>query len=160
MRKKIYVLLFVLLVVSPAIFSQGLRIPPFKIVKADGSLFRAQDLPRGKPVIIIYFSPECEDCQKFTEAMLSRIDEFWGASVVMVTYLPVKSVAWYVKKYRLNIYPNIFVGTEGNSFIVRYYFNVHRFPFVALLDREGKLVKLWDRQENIEELVSTLKSLK
>lgn len=160
MRKKAIVLLFFLILLSPGLFSQGLRIPPFKIIRADGSLFRAQDLPMGKPVIIIYFSPECEDCQKFTEDLISEIDDFWDASIVMVTYLSVQSVAQYEKKYKLNIYPNIYVGTEGNAFIVRYYYNVRRFPFVALLNKDGKLIRKWDKEENINELASSLKALK
>ncbi|HKK43174.1 MAG TPA: thioredoxin-like domain-containing protein [Bacteroidales bacterium] len=160
MMKKIITLLFVFLLVPPAVFGQGLKIPPFKIMREDGSLFRAQDLPMGKPVIIIYFSPECEDCQKFTEGLISHIDDFWDASIVMVTYLSVQSVADYVKKFKLNIYPNIYAGTEGNAFIVRYYYNVRRFPFVALLDKDGNLVKIWNKEENIEELITRLKALK
>ncbi len=160
MRGQKYIMLILLLLVTPQAFSQGLRIPPFKIVRADGTLFRAQDLPQGKPVIIIYFSPDCEDCQKFTGALTSRIDDFWDASIVMVTYLSVQSVADYVRKYKLNIYPNIYVGTEGNAFIVRYYYNVRRFPFVVLLDKDGKMVKIWNREENIEELANQLKALK
>jgi thiol-disulfide isomerase/thioredoxin len=159
MRRKAFLLVFFLFLVSPCIFSQGLKIPPFKIVRADGSLFRARDLPMGKPVIIIYFSPECEECQKFTEDLVSKIDDFWDASIVMVTYLSVQSVAQYEKKYKLNIYPNIYVGTEGNAFIVRYYYNVRRFPFVALLNKDGVLVKMWNKEENIDDLAARLKAL-
>ena len=159
MRRKAFLLVFFLFLVSPCIFSQGLKIPPFKIVRADGSLFRARDLPMGKPVIIIYFSPECEECQKFTQDLVSKIDDFWDASIVMVTYLSVQSVAQYEKKYKLNIYPNIYVGTEGNAFIVRYYYNVRRFPFVALLNKDGVLVKMWNKEENIDDLAARLKAL-
>jgi thiol-disulfide isomerase/thioredoxin len=147
------------LIISQKSFSQALKIPPFKIIQSDGKLFRAQDLPMGKPIIIIYFSPECEECQKFTEAMLSRMDDFWKASIAMITYLPVQDVAQFVSKYKLNIYPNIYVGTEGSAFIVRYYFNIKRFPFIALFNKDGGLIKIWDKQENIDDLVKRLKAL-
>ncbi len=148
-----------LLIVSQNTFSQAGKVPPFKIILADGRLFKAQDLPVGKPIIIIYFSPDCEECQKFTEAMLSRMDDFWKASIAMITYLPVTNVAQYVSKNKLNIYPNIFVGTEGSSFIVRYYFNIKRFPFVALYNENGDLIKIWDKEENIDDLSNRLKKL-
>ncbi|TAL66287.1 MAG: hypothetical protein EPN88_08730 [Bacteroidetes bacterium] len=153
------ILAVLLLIISQNIFSQGGKIPPFQIIRSDGKLFKAQDLPIGKPIIIIYFSPDCEECQKFTEAMLLRMDDFWKASIAMITYLPVPNVAQYVSKYKLNIYPNIFVGTEGNSFIVRYYYNIKRFPFIALYNKNGDLLKIWDKEENIEDLSNRLKAL-
>ncbi len=161
MKNKILITItsLLLLIACQNAFSQGRKLPPFKILQGDGKLFRAQDLPVGKPIIIIYFSPECEDCQEFTEAMLSRMDDFWNASIAMITYLPVQSVAQFVKKYKLNIYPNIFVGTEGNAFIVRYYFNIKRFPFVALFNKDGTLIKIWDKKEDINDLAEKLKGL-
>ena len=130
--RRIWIIILVtfLLVGTDAIGQTNKKVPPFQIDQSNGKLFRAQDLPIDKPIIIIYFSPDCEECQEFTEAMLTRMDDFWKASVVMITYLPVLNVAQFVSKYRLHIYPNIFVGTEGNNFIVRYYFNIQRFPII------------------------------
>jgi thiol-disulfide isomerase/thioredoxin len=153
------ILVGVLFMISSNSYSQPVKIPPFQMIQANGELFKAQDLPMGKPIVIIYFSPDCEECQKFTEAMLSRMDDFWKSSIAMITYLPVPDVAQYVSKYKLNIYPNIFVGTEGNSFIVRYYFNIKRFPFVALFNKNGDLIKIWDKEENIDDLSKRLKAL-
>jgi hypothetical protein len=158
--KTVYtVLLGLLFMISSIAFSQSGKIPRFQILQADGKLFKAQDLPMGKPIIIIYFSPDCEECQKFTEALLLKRDDIYKASIVMVTYLPVDNVSKYVSKYKLNIYPNIFVGTEGNSFIVRYYYNITRFPFIALYNKNGDLIKIWDKEENIDDLLNRLKSL-
>ena len=98
-----------MLIVSQDIYSQTGKVPPFKMIRADGKLFRAHDLPIGKPIIIIYFSPDCEECQKFTEALLNRIDDYWNASIAMVTYLPVAKVNEFVSIYNLNFYTNIFV---------------------------------------------------
>ena len=35
------------------------NIPPFKILKADSTWFTAANLKKDKPVMIIYFSPDC-----------------------------------------------------------------------------------------------------
>lgn len=162
MKKEINVfsiLAVMMLIISQNTYSQAGKVPRFQIIQSDGKLFKAQDLPIGKPIIIIYFSPDCEECQKFTEAMLLRMDDFWKASIAMITYQPIQNVAQYVLKYKLNIYPNIFVGTEGNSFMVRYYFNISRFPFIALYNKNGDLIKIWDKQENIDDLSNRLKAL-
>jgi hypothetical protein len=148
-----------LLIISQNIFSQTGKLPPFKIVMSDGTLFKAQDLPLGKPILIIYFSPECEECQKVTEELVSKIESYWKASIVMVTYLPVNTLEPYIMKNRLHIYPNIFVGTEGNSFILRYYYNIVRFPFIALYNKNGVLVKAFYDAVNLTEVTKRLKDL-
>jgi len=146
-------------VISSNTYSQSGKIPPFKMIQANGKLFSAQDLPIGKPVIIIYFSPDCEDCHNFIEAMLLRMDDFWNASIAMITYQPVPNVAQYVLKNKLNIYPNIYIGTEENFFVVRYYYNVKRFPFIALYNKNGDLIKIWSKNENIDDLSNRLNAL-
>ena len=152
----IVVLLFL---ISAGAYSQKVKVPRFQITRTNGNLFRAQDLPMDKPIIIIYFSPDCEECQRFTEAMLLKKDNFQNASIVMITYQPVQNVVQFVARYKLDIYPNIFVGTEGSTFIVRYYYNITRFPFVALYSRNGDLVKIWDKNEDIDDLSNHLKNL-
>lgn len=152
-------LIVLLLIISQNGFSQAAKVPPFKIVKADGTLFRAQDLPLDKPIIIIYFSPECEECQKVTEELVSKIESYWKASIVMVTYLPVNTLEPYIMKNRLHIYPNIIVGTEGNSFFLRYYYNVVHFPFIALYNKKGDLVKAFYNETNLTEVTKRLKDL-
>lgn len=161
--KKAGIIFFVLagllfLLPSEACSQKG-KIAPFKIVLADGKTFSAQDLPKGKPVVLIYFSPECEECQKLTETLIKNIDDYWGISFTMVTYLPVESVSQFVVKFNLKKYPNFYVGTEGNSFIVRYYYNVKKFPFVAVYDRNGNLVKIYNTEAEVKELPSKLKNL-
>ena len=141
------------------VFSQKGKLPPFKMIRPDGSLFRAQDLPMGKPIMIIYFSPECEECQNFTEEMMNSIEDFFKASIAMVTYLPATTLPPFIANYKLNIYPNIFVGTEGNSFFLRAYYNIQRFPFIAVYSKEGNLVKAFNREPGIEDLKKIMKDL-
>ena len=154
-----WLLTVLVLIVSQDIYSQTGKVPQFKMIKADGKLFRAHDLPIGKPIIIIYFSPDCEECQKFTEELLNKIDDYWKASIAMVTYLPVAKVKEFVSKYKLNIYPNIFVGTEGNSFFLRAYYNIQSFPFVVLFNKDGDLKKIYEKEVNLEDLTNRLKAL-
>lgn len=154
-----FMLASLLLMISSNIFSQSGKIPPFRIIQANGRVFKAENLPKGKPIIIIYFSPDCEECQKLTEELLKRMNDFKKASVTMVTYLPVEYVKQYVMKYNLNIYPNIYVGTEGSSFIVRYFYNIQTFPFMALFNKNGDLIKSYYKEHNMEDLSVRLRDL-
>ena len=154
------ILIGVMLLLSPKAISQtGKKVAPFRITMTNGSVFKAENLPVGKPIVLIYFSPECEDCQKMTEEMLKRMNDFKKASIVMVTYLPVETVKPFIARFSLNMYPNIYVGTEGSSFIVRYYYNITTFPFIAFFNKNGDLIKSFNKEGNIDDMANIVKSL-
>ena len=141
-------------------YSQTQKVPPFQIMLYDGKVFRAQNLPLGKNIIIVYFSPECEECHEFTKAMKERIEDLQSASIAMITYMPVEKVKPYVAENKLYIYPNMYVGTEGNSLFVANYFGIKLFTFVSLFDKNGTLVKKYTSKEvNIEDLIDRLNNL-
>lgn len=159
-------LLFILLFLTYDLMGQMItskpeKVPPFRMVKPDRTIFRAEELPIGKSIIIIYFSPDCEDCQKLTHELISRIDEFRTASIAMITYQPVENVEAYVKKNDLGRFGNIYAGTEGSSLFVRNYYNVVKFPFLALYTSSGDLVKKYTAgQVDLDDVSAKLKSLK
>ncbi|HLN55799.1 MAG TPA: hypothetical protein VK207_07390 [Bacteroidales bacterium] len=156
----ILVLLLLILPVEDS-FAQSGKVPPFRMMQSDGRVFMAQYLPVGKPIVIIYFSPDCEECQKLTASLLARIDEFKNVSIAMITYQPVKSMIEYVKKNNLTNYQNVYAGTEYPGLFVRNYYNIMHFPFVALYTKDGDLVKKYnDKEASIDDLVSRIKLLR
>ena len=151
---------FLVLLTCPPVSAQKGKVPPFRMVLSNGKVFNAHDLPLGKPIIIIYFSPDCEDCQKMTDEILARINDFKNVSIAMITYLPVESVSKFVAKNKLNSYSNFYVGTERPSLFVKNYYNIGLFPFVALYTMSGDLVKKYTSKEiNIGDLSTRLKLL-
>ncbi|HLP74129.1 MAG TPA: thioredoxin-like domain-containing protein [Bacteroidales bacterium] len=159
MKKKLVILPLIFLISIPVI-AQG-KIPPFRMIRWDGTMFSATQLPMGKPVMIYYFSPECEECQKFTGELLSKINDFSNVSIAMITYQSTQTVADYVKKNHLRSYANIYVGTEGSSLFVRNYYNILHFPFVALYTKEGKLIRTYTWKEvSVEDMIFRLKNIK
>lgn len=149
-----------ILLLSLPVNSQSGKVPPFRIIQKDGKIFKAEDLPFGKPIIIIYFSPECNDCRVLIDNILARINEFKTASIAMITYLSQETVSQFVSKNGLDKYPGIYVGTEGNSFFVMDYFNITDFPFIALYTKNGDLVKrYYNKEVDVNDLLRRLKSL-
>jgi thiol-disulfide isomerase/thioredoxin len=117
-------------------------IAPFKIRLTNGRGYTYQQLPKNKPVILVYFSPTCEHCKVFTENMLKRMDKFNDVQLVMMSYEDIKEVKSFDDIYKLSNHQNIKVGSEGYTFVVQKYYNIQRFPFVAEYDKYGKLKKI------------------
>lgn len=130
------------------------------MVQPDGKVFKAENLPFEKPIIIIYFSPDCDDCQQLTTDLLKRVNDFKSASIAMITYLAVESVSKFAAKNNLNRYSNIYVGTEGNYLFVKNYYNIEQFPFIAIFNKNGDLIKKYYNKEiNLIDLSNCLKKL-
>lgn len=148
-----------MLLVSSVTYSQHKKVPPFQMIQVNGKVFLAGNLPLGQPIVIIYFSPECEDCQQLTRELLNRIKEINNASIAMITNLSIDKVKHFVTEFHLDNYSNIFIGTEGNSFFVGNYYKVGKLPFMALYNKNGDLIKIYDKEISIEDLIINLKKL-
>jgi thiol-disulfide isomerase/thioredoxin len=148
-----------LLLVSSLTYSQPRKVPPFQIIQANGKVFLAGNLPMGKPIVIIYFSPDCEECHDFTTELLTRIKEFNNTSIAMITNMPIDQVKQFVSEFQMGKYPNIYIGTEGYSFFVGRYYGVGKLPFVALHNKNGDLIKVYNEELSIEDLLLNLRGL-
>ena len=100
-------------------------------------IFSAADLPKGRPLVIIYFDPDCDHCQKLMDTLFKKINSFNKAELVLVTYKPVSEIAVFEKKHNTHKYTNMKVGTEGTGFYLRNYFKLMIMPFTALYDKKG-----------------------
>ena len=142
MYKKITIVLLLLAVYFTG-FSQQKKttIAPFKITLVNGETYTANQLKKNTPTVLIYFSPGCDHCKNFTTELLKYKDALKDKQIVMVTYLPVTEIKPFDSTYHISSMPNFKIGTEGYTFIVRKYYDVQRFPFIVLYDKQMKLIK-------------------
>ena len=152
------VLVVVFIAALNSVFAQK-KIPPFRMAQSDGKLFNASNLPMGKPVIIIYFSPECDHCHVLMKEWFKQAGNFKKASVAMITFLPLNSVALFEKEYNTRQHSNIITGTEGSAFFVRNYYKVLDLPFVALHDKNGNLIATYSKDIPLNTLAAKLRQL-
>ena len=142
---------------SLAAFSQSL--PPFKMYRSDKTIFNAAELPKTKPVVLIYFDPDCEHCQKLMKELFQKIDAFKSAEIIMVTFKPVEEISSFEKQNNTQKHSNIVVGTEGTGFYLRNYYGLVTMPFTALYDKNGNLKYSYRKDTLIDDLIKRLKNL-
>jgi four helix bundle protein len=158
-----YFLFLISFVFSAILFSSKIvvaqSIPSFSMQLTNGKLFSAKDLSHEKPVIIIYFAPDCEHCQTLMNVFFKKIQDFKKAQIVMVTFKPVNEVVDFERSYQTIKYPNIKVGTEIPLFFFRGYYHLENTPFTVLYDRHGKLIISYIKQTPVDDLIKHLKVL-
>jgi hypothetical protein len=119
-------------------------IPPFDIQLVNGQHFKSSDLKKDQPLMIIYFDPTCEHCHVFIADLLKKINLFKNVQIVMITYVPLDQVKSYMSGSALGKQPDIRVGTEGTTFVVRYFYDIRQFPYVALHKKDGTLISTYE----------------
>lgn len=110
--------------------------------------------------MIIYFSPDCSHCQHLMFEMKPQMDVFKNVQVVMITFvLQLKAIQTFYRDFDLKNYPNFTVGTEGYTYLVQRFYQVKTTPYIALYDKNGKLIKAYEKAPKVEELVEEVKKI-
>jgi thiol-disulfide isomerase/thioredoxin len=136
------------------------NIPPYHILTPDSVYVTPINLKKGKPVLIIYFSPDCSHCQHMMYELKPKMKDLKNTQVIMITFVQqIQAIRNFVRDFDLKKYPNFIVGTEGYTMVVQRFYDVHTTPFTALYDKNQKLVKSWDKAPTVDELTNEVKKL-
>lgn len=140
------------------------KIPAFRILTQDSVYVNNSILKAGKPVVMIYFSPDCSHCQRMMYELKPYMKDFSKAQVVMVTFsspaIFIKLIKEFRRDFSLDSYPNFITGTEYPNYILQRYYQVSMTPFIAVYDRKGKLAKYYDKvPKDIAEFPELVKKL-
>jgi glutaredoxin len=135
------------------------QIPPFQITQSDGSIYRWTQLAKA-PVVIIYFSPDCHHCVDFSRHLFNNFDRISNKQIVMVTYQDISMLKEFDIKFNTKHYPTLKTGTEGRTLAVQRYYGVMQFPFVALHNSTGQLVKTFEGEQPFPEILKAIQQLK
>ncbi len=134
-------------------------LPAFKMKLSNGRIFSSAEVSNKKPLIIIYFAPDCEHCQILMKGIFNKINQFKNAEILMVTFESDAAVAGFVKQYQTAKYPNIKVGIEIPVFFFRMYYQLEHTPFTALFDKNHRLIVSYKDYTPLDDLIKHLKML-
>ena len=136
------------------------NLPSFKILNQDSVYLTNANLVKNKPVMFIYFAPDCSHCQHLMYEMKPLMKKFEGTQIVMVTFTQItmlKLLKEFYRDYSLASYPNIMMGTEFPNYVIQKYYQVQTTPYIAIYDRKGKLVQAFDKSPKMDDLVKAVK---
>ena len=161
--KKIYLLLCLIIIAgcsqaqTPA---DKTTIPPYHILTTDSVYVTPANLNKHKPVMVIYFAPDCSHCQHLMYDMKNELPKLKNVQIVMITFvLQLRAIQVFQRDFDLAKYHNITVGTEGYTYFVQKYYNVHNTPYIAIYDKNGKLSQAFEKVPKIPDLMAALKKV-
>lgn len=114
------------------------------------------ELKKNRPVILMYFSPECHHCQRQMEDMLARMEELKKVQIILATYRPMEELIAFENKYKLQRHSNIQAGRDTKYFL-QPFFRIRNLPYLALYDAGGKLITTFEGNVNVDRLIEELR---
>ena len=130
---------FVVVLSSCQWFHHGPTIPEFTLQSVDSTtIIDTKNIPKGKPIIFVYFSPDCEHCQKQTEEWIAHSDFIRSARFYFVSLDSLSRIRLFNDIYKIYKYPNI-VLAKDNTYS---FFNIYKpsgTPYLIVYDKEKML---------------------
>lgn len=131
-------------------------LPPIQILLSDSStIYTKTQIPGGKPVLFMIFSPDCSHCQYETEELIAHMDELKDDQIVMITYYPLSAMKDFITNYGLAKYSNIVVGKDI-YYITTGFYDIHNIPYMAMYDKKGNLIEGFEGSLPIPKVIELL----
>jgi thioredoxin-related protein len=129
--------------VEPA-YKRYPTIPALQLLLGDSTtVFKKEGLPKGKPTLVMLFSPECSHCNHSADEMNSMKDSLQGIQIVLATLHPLWQMNEFVQKHKLNDWKNIVVGKDI-YYILPGFYEIKNLPFMAMYDKKGNLISVFE----------------
>jgi thiol-disulfide isomerase/thioredoxin len=140
----------------PPYQKDSLHIPAFTVLQTDSSFINDKKIPKDKPVVIIYFSPECGHCQITAQEFGEKMKAMRNIFFVWVSYYPLPEIKEFAKKFNLQQFTNIIIGRDQN-YTIPSYFRVKFTPFMAVFNKDHHLIQTYQQGTEADTLINLLK---
>jgi thiol-disulfide isomerase/thioredoxin len=118
---------------------EGKSMPEFNLLLTDSvTLIHTRNIPSGKPVVLLYYSPYCPFCKALTLEIIEEMDELKNIQFYFISSFPMSTIKAYSKAYQLTKYPNIITGRD-TSHLMHDYFDAPGIPYLAIYNKDKKL---------------------
>ncbi len=131
-------------------------VPPFSITKvSDSTKFTKDDLAKRKATIIVIFSPDCDHCQHETKELITNINLFKKAQIIMASPLEHRHLKKFYDEYKIADYPNIIMGRDPAYFLGTFY-RVRSLPAIFVYDKKGNFISAFDGTVPVQKIAEVL----
>ena len=128
-------------------------LPDITLHLVRGESHKATTLP-GK-VVLIFFGPDCDHCQRQAESILKQLDVFKNYSLYFIASNPEQEIIQFAEKYNLQSYPNIFFARAEVAEVIGK-MGPMSVPGIFIYSDEKHLIKKFNGETAIDEIAKFL----
>jgi thiol-disulfide isomerase/thioredoxin len=140
-----------------ASFKTTKTLPSFTLTDISNKTFSTKAAQvKGKPLVVIYFSPYCAHCVAFTEELTGDLKSFKGVQFLMASAFSTDDIRTFVVTRGLNKLPSFKVGSDP-AFQMGDFYEIREVPGIFVYNSQGKLTHSFSKQIKLEQLKAALK---
>lgn len=132
-------------------------IPQIDILKPDSTWFTNKQLTAERPLVIVYFSPDCGHCQQSAQDFARDMDKLKNVELLWVSYHTPEQIGEFAKTYKLDKFKNVVMGRDPNYRIPTFY-RIEFTPFMAVYDKKGRFLEAYPRGTDPDTISQLLKT--
>jgi thiol-disulfide isomerase/thioredoxin len=133
------------------------HLPAFTIYKVpDSSAFTNDQLKKNKPVVLMFFSPDCEHCQKETKELLAYKQELKDLQIIMASPAALSEIKSFYQDYNIASMGNVIMGKDQQYALGRKY-QLRTYPSVFVYDASGTLAKAFIGNVSVPSILDAVK---
>lgn len=138
-------------------------VPKFRILtdlkpNKDSVFYANTQLPADRPIVIVFFSPECSHCHHEMQEILKHYDSLKRAFFVFASFHNLDSIRGFAKKYNSEAIGDFVFGRDLTYFFPPYY-KMRMFPFIALYGNDKKLIKVYEQGADVADLIAKIAAI-
>lgn len=119
------------------------HIPIFSLPDINGKFVNSTDLPKSKPVIFIFFDPDCHLCKEEIIQIGLHNKQLSNCQVVFFSLLPAKTVQEFLIEIGFAPRKNI-IFLVDKDLLLYSKMEVRSSPTTYIYNKDGKLIKRFD----------------
>jgi peroxiredoxin len=105
---------------------------------------------QGK-IILIFFNPDCDHCQRQADDISHNIKVFKGQLIYFIGSNTLEELTHFSQTYKLNEYPNVFFATAAIENVTQA-FGPIGVPSIFIYSDQGVLIKRFDNETKVAEI--------
>jgi thioredoxin-related protein len=141
---------------TPAPYERFKNLPPFELKGLDGKAIKRDNLLKNRGTILMFFSPDCNHCLQQMDWMKQVKEELKAYNFVLATYQPLEELKGFYQSFKLNEWKNIYIGRDEKYFLPPY-FRIRNLPFIALYDKKGQLISVFEGNTKTDLILASFK---
>jgi len=131
-------------------------LPSFNILLLDSiTVMNTAQIPEGKAFVLLYFSPDCDHCQRETKDLLKYMAKVKDTKFYFVTSNRFNELKDFNNEYKLTSYPNIVVGRDYQLFIMQNFKDATP-PYLVIYDKNKMQKAIFAGEAKAEKIIEVL----
>ena len=129
-------------------------LPVFNILLKDSvTTFNSFNIPKGRPIALMLFSPDCKHCNDAMEEITRGMDSLRNIRFYLMTLsLDMTAIRKFYEEHHLEKYNNIEVIGCDYDFFYLTFFGAMQVPDIALYSADKKLIHFFEPPFTVQQL--------